>query len=594
MIETVREMLKVKFPDQPVEASADDRGIVTLTGECSDWQTVVDIGHALAKEAGVRNVVSDLTARGVHVPVKDYGPYREAGRAAGVTGEADVVIIGAGISGCGIARELSRYCLDILVVEMGDDVASAASKANNGDIHAGHAVKPGTLKAEMNVKGNRMYTRWAEELGFELQRCGALKVVTEESLLPEIEKVLKIALANGVDGARMVTPEEAIEIEPKLQTELDRLGKKAVAGIWLPSMGVVEPYEVVVKLAENAAKNGVRFLFNCTVADILHENGQVTGVVTEKGIIKTKYVINCAGVYADEISSMAGDRFYTIHPRKGTIAILDKNCRPQFDSLAGIITEKPVLKKNVESKGGGMCRTPEWNILLGPSATEVPDKEDVETTLEDLTYAMGRNSYYKTGWSDIIKIFAGTRPADYKEDFIIEMSEKTHGFINVGAIQSPGVASAPAVAERTVNILKEDWQRDGDGLKEKEDYDPIEERRKEFRHMTQQERDELIQKDARYGKIICRCEQITEGEILDAIHSRVIPTSIDAVKRRTRAGMGRCQGGFCQPRVLEILARELGQEWVDITLKGRGSNILISQNRVTTEGGGNEDEANDG
>lgn len=383
----------------------------------------------------------------------------------------------------------------------------------------------------------------------------------------------------------MVSHEEAVELDPKIGVELERLGKRAAAALWLPSMGVVEPYEVVVALAENAARNGVKFLLNCTVGEILRRDGQVEGVVTERGIIKASYVINCAGVYADEISEMAGDRCYTIHPRKGTIAILDKACPPLFRGMGGISTREETVKKNVESKGGGMCLTPEHNILLGPSATEVPDKEDVDTTPEDLAYAMSRNSNPYVGYGDIIRIFAGTRPADFKEDFIIEMSDRTHGFINVGAIQSPGLASAPAVAEMTVGILKEDWEKTLGPLAERPGYDPVEPPKTEFRHMSHEEQDELIRKDPRYGKVICRCEQITEGEILDAIHSRIVPASIDAVKRRTRAGMGRCQGGFCQPRVLELLARELGKEWVEITLKGKGSNVLVEENRSETRGG---------
>lgn len=590
----VDEILKIMEEDFQVEnagAVMDDRGIVTLRGACGSWQTLIDVGHRIAKMPGVRNVVSDMQAKGVEIPRRDYGIYAEKGKQIGLLDTVDVVIIGAGVSGCGIARELSRYALKIIVAEMGNDVANAASKANNGDIHAGHAVAPGTLKAKLNVKGNQMYTRWAEELNFHLDRCGSLRATTEEKLVPGIRQMYETALINGVDGARLVSQEEAVELDPKFGVELERLGKKAAAILWLPSMGAVEPYEVVVALAENAARNGVKFLLNCTVAEILHRDGQVEGVVTEQGIIKAKYVINCAGVYADEMSELAGDRSYTIHPRKGTIAILDKACPPLFKVMGGISTREETVKKNVESKGGGMCLTPEHNILLGPSATEVPDKEDVDTTPEDLAYAMSRNSNPYAGYGNIIRIFAGTRPADFKEDFIIEMSGKTHGFINVGGIQSPGLASAPAVARMAVGILREDMEKNGSTIKERPDYNPIEPPRIAFRHMSHGEQDALIRKDPRYGKIICRCEQVTEGEILDAVHSMVVPTSIDAIKRRTRAGMGRCQGGFCQPRVLELLARELGKDWVDITLKGEGSNVLAQPNRGETKGGPSDERA---
>lgn len=579
MLEVIQKIMREEFQVADAGVKIDDRNIVTLSGVCSSWETLVSVGHAVAKVEGVRNVVSDMTVDGLEIPKKSYEEFVRKGNEIGVIDTADVVIIGAGVSGCGIARELSRYNLKIIVTEMGDDVANAASKANNGDIHSGHAVKPGTLKAKLNVEGNRMYTQWSEELGFRLDRCGSFKVVTEEWLVPEVEKVYQVALKNGVDGVRLVTHEELILLDPGIGAELERIGKRSVAALWLPSFGVVEPYEVVVALAENAAKNGVQFILNCTVGDVLHENGQVKGVVTEKGIILANYVINCAGVYADEISEMAGDRCYTIHPRKGTIAILDKACPPLFRGLSGIKSQADTLQKNVESKGGGMCVTPERNILLGPSASEGPDKEDVSTTEDGLAYAMAKNQNPNVGRGDIIRIFAGARPADFKEDFVIEMSDLTHGFINVGAIQSPGLASAPAIAKMAVSILLDDMKAEGIAPEVNPTFDPIQPPKVDFRHMTREEQDALIQKDLRYGKIICRCEQITEGEILDAIHSPIVPTSIDAIKRRTRAGMGRCQGGFCQPKVLELLARELGQEWVDITLKGRGSNILLSSNR---------------
>ena len=206
-----------------------------------------------------------------------------------------------------------------------------------------------------------------------------------------------------------------------------------------------------------------------------------------------------------------------------------------------------------------MCRTPDWNILLGPSATEVPDKEDTTTTPEDLAYSMGRNRNDKVSYANIIRIFAGVRPADYKEDFVIEMSPITHGFINCGAIQSPGLAASPAVAKMVEEILTNDCLNKGVILEVKSSYDPIRKQKRNFRHMTHVEQDQLIKENPAYGRVVCRCETITEGEILDAIHSSLIPSSIDAIKRRTRAGMGRCQGGFCQPRIIEILARELGK-----------------------------------
>lgn len=578
MINSVKKMLREKWTDNKLEVTADNRNIVTVRGEVSDWNTVVAIGHAIAKIDDVKNVVNELSVKGLHIPRKDYTKIVEDGKAIGEVDDVDVVIIGAGVSGCGVARTLSKYDLNILVVEMSDDVATGASKANNGNIHAGHAAQPGTLKAKLNIEGNKMYTKWAEELGFELQRCGALGVVATQEDMVALQYGYKAAMANGVEGVELVDGKRALELEPKLANA----GVDIIAGMWLPSMGLVEPYEVVVALAENAANNGVIFRFNCSVGDVTWEKGQVTGVITNQGIIKAKYVINCAGVYADEMSQMAGDKSYTIHARKGTIAILDKNVKPEYDSLCEIVSLKTLMLKNADSKGGGMCRTPEWNILLGPSATETPDKEDTTTTPEDLAYSMGRNQNDQVSYGNIIRIFAGARPADYKEDFVIEMSPITHGFINCGGIQSPGLAAAPAIAKMVTEILTNDYEEKGYPLKQKVDYDPIRKRKTQFRNMTHDEQDELITKNPAYGRIICRCETITEGEILDAIRSPIIPSSIDAIKRRTRAGMGRCQGGFCQPRVLELLARELGKDWIEINLTGEQTNILISSTRQET------------
>jgi glycerol-3-phosphate dehydrogenase len=573
MIEEIRKTLKEALPDLEPELSLDGRGILTIRGECASWDQVVAAGHLAAAPPEVRNVVNDLSVRGSPAPRRDYGPYREAGLRAGRIDAVDVLVIGAGISGCAVTRELSKYRLRVLAVDRGDDVASGATRANNGNIHPGHDVKPGTLKAKLNIRGNEMYTRWARELGFELQRCGLMGAVTDASLRPLLEKAAEGARAMGVADPRVLDGEEAKRLEPGFAEQ----GIEPAAALWLPSMGLVEPYKVAAALAENAVMNGARFLFNCTVAGILTRDGRVTGAVTGQGIIEAPWIINCAGVYADEISAMAGDRCYTIHPRKGTIAILDRNRKPVYHALAGIVGDKK--KKNSESKGGGMCRTPEWNVLMGPSATEVPDKEDLSTTAEDLAYAMGLGERYGIGYGDIIRFFAGSRPADYKEDFFIELSPVTGGFINVGGIQSPGLAAAPAIAEMVEGIFVGAAAKEGFPPERKPDFNPVREREKEFRHMSREEQDGIILRDPAWGRIVCRCETVTEGEILAALRSPVPPSSVDAVKRRTRAGMGRCQGGFCQCRVVELLARELGVDRAAVTLRGEGTNILTANTR---------------
>lgn len=579
VLEKVKQMLSSDFPDETILPRVDERNIVTLSGECSDWNTLIQIGHKTAAVEGVRNVVSEMTAKGITIPVRNYEPFREAGEKIGVILEADVVIVGAGISGCGIARELSRYPLNIVVVERGNDVASGASRANNGCIHHGQECKSGTLKARLNVEGNRGYRRWEKELDLNVLDCGALQIIQEESQMPELQKRYETALRNDVEGARILTPEETRELEPGLA----KTNVPIYAALWLPTQRQIEPYETCVALAENAAVNGVTFFFGCEVGDVLTENGEAAGIVTNQGIIKAPYVINAAGVYADDIAKMAGDQFYTIHGRKGTIAIMDKAKKPSYPRLVSQLTPEYHKGKNVESKGGGMHPTPHMNLLLGPSATEVPDKEDNSTTKKDFDYTMTCNQDPNVANADVIRIFAGVRPADFKEDFIVEMSELTDGFVHVAAIQSPGLASAPAIAKRVVRIVTDDYRKKGKNLIPKADF--VAERKAGpcFHQLSHEEQDELIKKDPRYGNIICRCEQITEGEILDAMRSPVPPRSVDAIKHRTRAGMGRCQGGFCQIKVIELLAKEFGTEWTEIHLRGEDSPILLEKNRREAE-----------
>ncbi len=583
MLDEVRQVLAEKFPQLSLTVNRSETrpNVVVLSGECETWPQLVLVGQTVAKVPGVENVVSDMTVKGLEIPKKDYTPFIEKGRAIGVIEECDVVVVGLGITGCAITRELSKYPLKIVAVEMGEDVATGASRANNGGVHAAGAVKPGTLKAKLSVRGNSMYDQWAKELNFTFIRPGVLRVVDrmEPDYLDGLYRGWRIALANHDVTPTLVDGETAYKLVP----ELKKHGQKAVAGVWMPSQGKVHPYEVCVKLIENAANNGAKVYFDCTVGDVLVEDGQVCGVVTEKGIIKARYVIDAAGIYSDEIAAMGGDRFFTCHNRRGTLVIIDKNKEPMYSALCGHYTPAFYARKNVESKGGGMDFTPSKNILIGPSAFEIPDKENIETTREDLDYVMWRNENPEVTEKDIIRMFAGARPADFKEDFIVEMSPVTHGMIIAGAIQSPGIGSAPAVAEMVENILKEDMEAQGTPLERREDWDPYLPPKVHFADLSREEQDALIKERPEYGRIICRCETITEGEILDAIHSPVVPTTIEAIKRRTRAGMGRCQGGFCQPRVLEILARELGKDWVDIHLKGRGSNVLKTENRGGTE-----------
>lgn len=569
----INEKVKDKFPELNIEIRINERNIATVSGECETWEQLIDVGHFVAEDAKIKNVVSEMTVKGLTITPQDYASMAKEGRKKGIIQKTDVVIIGAGVIGCGIARELSKYDFHCIVVDKENDVSVGASKANNGNIHPGHAVKKGTLKHKLNILGNRMYDEWAKDLQFEFQRNGLMYIAWEEEYLPALKRRYTKGLENGVDGIRYISGEEAMVIEP----ELKKLDNPPIAAVWLPSLAHVEPYEVTIALAENAAENQVKFMLNTKVCDIVHD-GRIQAVVTSRGVIETKYVINAAGVYADDISRMAGDVSYTIHPRKGTIVLLDKAktypYKPQLGFVSNKLENRMMNVKNKESKGGGCCKTPEGNYLLGPSAKEVWNKEDTSCDAEGIAYALSCCQHKGVGEKDVIRSFAGVRAADFKEDFIIEKSEVTSGLIHVAGIQSPGLSAAPAIAKMVENILLEEMKKEGMSYKRKKNYQPYRPKRRVFRKLSLEEQNKLIKENPDYGQIVCRCEFITKGEILDAIDSPVVPTSVDAIKRRTRAGMGRCQGGFCLPVVLQILAQAQQQDCTEIDFTAKDTNIL--------------------
>lgn len=542
----------------------DERQVVYLGGEVATWKEVVDVGHIAGNFPGVKGVINDISSKGMKSQVIDNQAAITQAEKKGVIDKADVVIIGAGISGSGIARELAKYDLDILVLEKCSDVSEGTTKANNGMIHSGYDSKPGSLKAELNVRGNAMYDAWQADLGFKMVRAGSFVAGFDAEDDDYLETYLKRGQENGVPGIAILSGDEAREIEPALNHEVRKV-------LWTPSAAYVEPYEVVEVLLENAIANGARLRLDTEVLGFSKTDETITEVITNQGVIEAGCVINAAGVFADTVAELAGDRFYTIHPRRGSLVILDKKCYSR--SNKAFIGTPP---KNF-TKGGGPTTTPEGNPLWGPSAIEVPDKDDTAVSRADIDFVMEKGIHLteNMGYKDIITFFSGVRAANYIEDFIIEASEIVPNFIHVAAIQSPGLASAPAIAQRVEEIYLQLYP----DTKNRENYSPVRPEHKAFRDCTPTEQEALIASDPRHGHIICRCEMITEAEIVAAIHGPVPARTVDAVKRRTRAGMGRCQGGFCGPRVVEIIARELGVSPLEVTKNGGGSRMLDSYSR---------------
>jgi len=550
-----------KLKQYQIDITIDNRNIVYLTGEVDQWQQVVDIGHIAGRLYGIKGVVNNIRSKDYQEPERNSVEEIERGKTQGILAETDIVIIGGGVSGAGIARTLSKYDREIIVIEKCSDISEGTSKANNGMIHPGHDPKFGTLKGKCNVKGNAMYTKWAEELNFQLTRPGQLVIAFNQEDENKIEGLYENALKNGVPGVKLVSKEEAKELEPSLDVEI----KKA---LWLPTAGFVEPYEVAEALMENAIDNGVRLMLDTEALDIEVKSQTVKSVVTNKGIIITKCIINAAGVYADDIAEMANDRFYTIHPRRGTLFIFDKNSGRE--STHANLSTLP----NNYSKGGGNMKTPSGNPLWGPSAKEIPQKDDLAVEEQDFE-VMNKVLTKGIGQKDIITYFSGVRAPSYTEDFIVEASEITEGFIHVAGIQSPGLASVPAISELVEDIYLKVYPE----TKKKENYNPIRNKPVIFRELSREEQDLVIKENPKYGHIICRCETVSEGEIVAAIHGKIPATTVDAIKRRTRSGMGRCQGGFCGPKVIEIIARELRISPEQVTKRGKGTEILVSENR---------------
>ncbi len=474
----------------------------------------------------------------------------------------DVAVIGAGVVGALITRALSKYNIKIALLERCNDCAMGATKANSAIVHAGFDAVPGTLKAKLNVRGVELMKKACAELNVPLQNNGALVVAFSEEEKAHLEKLRVRGEENGVPGLRIIDRAELVEIE-------SNIGETAVAALLAPTSSIVCPYELTIAGVENAVTNGAEFIRNCKVDGIEH-NGEVFSLSTTQGEIKAKYVINAAGVHSGEIASLIGDDSIEIVVRHGDYYLLDKS---QGTLVSHTIFQCPTAM----GKGVLVSPTVDGNLIVGPSAEDICDGDCVATSEIGLNkiYSMAVKSVPQVSLRNAITSFSGNRAHPTSDDFVIGSSAVNKNFINVAGIESPGLSSAPAIAEMVEDIMKDLTG----GFEEKTDYNPIRPESVRFRHMTTEERARLIEKNKAYGRIVCRCETITEGEILDAIHAPAGARDVDGVKRRTRAGMGRCQGGFCGSKVVEILARELGVEMNEITKFGGESKIMYNKTK---------------
>ena len=473
----------------------------------------------------------------------------------------DVIIIGGGVSGAASARELSRYKVNACVLEKEDDVCCGTSKANSAIVHAGYDAANGSLMAKLNVRGNEMMEDLSKELDFPFKRNGSLVICRAEEDMPNLQALYERGVKNGVKELRIITKEEVKALEPNITDEV-------VAALYAPTGGIVCPFNMNIALAENANVNGVDFKFNTEVQNIKKVDDHFE-IETNNGVYETKYVVNAAGVYADKFHNMVSEKKIHITPRRGDYCLLDK-------TAGGHVSRTIFALPGKYGKGILVTPTVHGNLLLGPTAIDIDDKEGVNTTaagLDEVISKAGQN-VKDIPMRQVITSFAGLRAHEDNHEFIIEELEECKGFIDCAGIESPGLTSAPAIGEMVANILK-----DLMGLEEKEDFIATRKGILNPEELSKEERVELIKNNPAYGNIICRCEMITEGEIIDAIKRPLGARSLDAVKRRTRAGMGRCQSGFCSPRTMEILSRELGVPMSEITKTGGDSKIIVGINK---------------
>jgi len=473
---------------------------------------------------------------------------------------ADVVVVGAGAIGSAIARELSKYQLDVVLLEKNEDIGGNASKANGGSVICGYDYQPGSLDGLLGVAANPMFDQLTKDLDVDFKRIGLIQVAMNEEDMKFLKDARQNAIANGVFDTELLTKEEVLKMEPTLSSNI-------VGGLYVPRQAIVDVFELVIAYVENARDNGVKVYTGTKAKGIHKEDGKVQGVYTDQGEIKTKFVVNAGGLFADEFAKTAGISDFENYPRKGEFYLLDKNL-PY--SPKRIIAPVP----NALSRGKLLTPTVHGNILLGPTADNIQDKTDTSTTFEGLEVVLKevREKVPAINPRDSVTQFSGLRPKRTPDEMVIRTVDGVYGYVEANGT-SAGISISPAAAIYVVNVM----EKAGLQLVRKQDFNPIRKGIKMFRDATPEEQDELIKKDPRYANIICRCETVSEAEILEAIRRGA--RSVDAIKRRLRAGMGRCQGGFCSPRVIEILSRELNIPPEEVRKNEPGSEFLIGENK---------------
>jgi len=475
----------------------------------------------------------------------------------------DVAVVGAGVTGALTARALSRYGLRVALLERLHDAAGGTTKANSAIIHAGFDAKPGTLKAKLNLRGTELMPALCEALHVPYERNGSIVLGFTQEELPVLEELLARGRANGVPGVRLLSIDELLAMEPNVNPNI-------AGALYAPTGGIVCPYELCIAAAECAVRAGAAFYRNFDVSEI-EQGGDGFVLRSEAGEIHAKIIVNAAGVHADNIARMIGDHSFAIHARRGEYLLLDS-------ARAGVVERTIFQCPSKMGKGVLITPTVHGNVLLGPSAEDIEDKLDFATTDKGLRGVQAAVARSVPGFAvrDVITSFTGLRAISDRDDFILEPSAVNPRLIHAAGIESPGLSAAPGIAEHVTELVVAAL---GYTPEIKANWNPGRPAPVRMRELTSGQRREKIAQNPAYGRIVCRCETVSEGEIVDAIRAPAGARDVDGVKRRTRAGMGRCQGGFCGPKVLEILSRELNLPPDEITKCGGGSKILVERTK---------------
>ncbi|MDC7242135.1 MAG: NAD(P)/FAD-dependent oxidoreductase [Spirochaetales bacterium] len=569
-----------------------ERGCIVLRGEVDDWSIAVKAGHAAVDKKHSLGVINDIRLKGFEQKTSLPALQDRAldGR------RVDVLIIGAGITGCAAARELSAFNLSTLVVDKMSDVAGAASGANGGVVHVGINFSRKSQKHYYNIRGNRMYRELSRQLDVPFEQKGQTMLCSRNWERIPVALLKLNARILGIPGVRYLKRSELLDHEPHLPDF-------AIGGMHMPTGGITNPHEMTAAMAENAASNGTEISLNTAVLemelypDSSKESGNthIRSVLTNRGRIYPRLVINATGVYADTIAQMAGDRTFTIHPRRGTNIITDKRAGYQVKSSMGkspfsILPyqqkDRPrglagrmkffinTLAGSSHTKGAGLIHSLHGNMLVGPNAVETPDREDRATRADEVESIIRMQQHIAEDlkFSDVIAYFTGVRASTYEEDFAVRRGIFTDNILQAAGIQSPGVTAAPAIAvdlrDWAIEYLEKEIKVDRNPA-----FSPIRKAVPRTAEMSDEERDALIRSNPDYGEIVCRCEEISRGEIIDALNSPLCVPTVDGIKKRLRPGMGRCQGGFCGPLVMKIISEHQGTA-PDTVRKGSDASVI--------------------